>query len=61
MIIGFGLVLVFMLFYYRFFGLFANIALTANVVILVPVMALLSATLTLARYCRYRPHGWYGG
>lgn len=47
MIIGFGLVLVFMLFYYRFFGLLANIALAANVVILVSVMALLSATLTL--------------
>ncbi|OZG73847.1 protein-export membrane protein SecD [Hahella sp. CCB-MM4] len=46
-VLGFALVLVFMIFYYRFFGLVANIALAANVFILIAVMSLLSATLTL--------------
>ncbi|WP_341938590.1 protein translocase subunit SecD [Marinimicrobium sp. C2-29] len=44
---GMALVLIFMLFYYRVFGLIANIALTANLLILVAVMSLLGATLTL--------------
>jgi len=47
MIIGFALVLVFMLFYYRLFGLAANIALLANLVLLVAIMSVLGATLTL--------------
>jgi len=46
-IIGMSLVLVFMLIYYKVFGIFANLALTANLVILMAVMSLLSATLTL--------------
>ena len=45
--IGFALVLGFMLLYYRVFGLLANIALTLNLVLLVAVMSILSATLTL--------------
>ncbi len=45
--IGFALVLVFMVLYYRVFGMLANIALTLNLVLLVAVMSLLSATLTL--------------
>ncbi len=45
--IGFALVLVFMVFYYRFFGLFANVALTANLMLLVAIMSVLGATLTL--------------
>jgi len=45
--IGFLLVLVFMLIYYRWFGLAANIALTANLVLLVAIMSVLGATLTL--------------
>ena len=45
--IGFGLVLAFMLVYYKVFGLIANIALTLNLVILVAVMSVLEATLTL--------------
>lgn len=44
---GMGLVLLFMLVYYRVFGIFANLALAANVLILVAVMSLLGATLTL--------------
>ncbi len=45
--IGFALVLIFMAFYYRVFGLLANVALTLNLVLLIAVMSMLSATLTL--------------
>ncbi|MFT7185337.1 MAG: preprotein translocase subunit SecD [Pseudohongiellaceae bacterium] len=45
--IGFGLVLIFMLLYYRAFGLVANIALAANVILLCAFMSIISATLTL--------------
>ena len=45
--IGMFLVVLFMLFYYKIFGLFANIALTLNLLILVAFMSLLEATLTL--------------
>ncbi|WP_049722576.1 protein translocase subunit SecD [Gilvimarinus polysaccharolyticus] len=44
---GMGLVLLFMIIYYRLFGVFANIALAVNVLVLVAVMSLLGATLTL--------------
>lgn len=44
---GLGLVVLFMLVYYKVFGLAANIALTANMILLVAVMSSLSATLTL--------------
>ncbi len=47
MIIGFALVLVFMIVYYKWFGLAANVALGANVILLVAVMSVLGATLTL--------------
>ncbi len=46
-VLGFSLVLVFMLFYYRGFGLAANLALTANLTLLVAIMSVLGATLTL--------------
>lgn len=45
--IGFALVLIFMVIYYRVFGVLANIALTLNLMMLVAVMSMLSATLTL--------------
>ena len=45
--VGLGLVLLFMLVYYKVFGVAANIALLANLVLLVAVMSSLSATLTL--------------
>jgi preprotein translocase subunit SecD len=45
--VGLGLVLLFMLAYYRVFGLAANIALAANLVLLVAVMSSLGAMLTL--------------
>src|SRR5690606_5186520 len=38
---GMGVVLIFMLFYYRAFGLAANIALAFNVLLIVAVMSLL--------------------
>ncbi len=46
-VLGFCLVLVFMAVYYRGFGLVANIALTANLILIVAVLSLLQATLTL--------------
>jgi len=45
--IGFTLVLVFMALYYKYFGLIANVALTANLVFIVAILSLLQATLTL--------------
>ena len=45
--IGFVLVLVFMAFYYRVFGLVANLALFANLVLLVSLLSMLGATLTM--------------
>lgn len=45
--IGFVLVLVFMAIYYRTFGLFADIALAMNLVLIVSLLSLIQATLTL--------------
>jgi len=47
-LIGFVLVMIFMLFYYKAFGLAANIALAANLVLIIGIMSLIpGATLTL--------------
>jgi len=46
-IIGFVLVLAFMAFWYRAFGLVANLALALNLVLIVAVLSMLQATLTL--------------
>lgn len=45
--VGFALVLVFMVLVYRAFGVFAGIALSFNLVLLLALMSLLGATLTL--------------
>ncbi|MBT4492158.1 MAG: protein translocase subunit SecD [Gammaproteobacteria bacterium] len=45
--VGLGLVVLFMLVYYKVFGIAANIALASNLVLLVAVMSSLGATLTL--------------
>ncbi len=45
--VGFLLVLVFMLIYYRVFGLVADLALAMNLVLIVAMLSLLQATLTL--------------
>ena len=47
MLIGFVLVLIFMIVYYRLFGLVANLALALNLVLIVAVLSALQATLTL--------------
>lgn len=46
-LIGFVLVLIFMLVYYKMFGLAANVALALNLVLVVAMLSLLQATLTL--------------
>tara|TARA_B100001057_G_scaffold501194_1_gene621798 strand:- start:2568 stop:4424 length:1857 start_codon:yes stop_codon:yes gene_type:complete len=46
-VIGFSLVVLFMAFYYRMFGIAANISLIINLVLITGVMSLLGATLTL--------------
>jgi preprotein translocase subunit SecD len=46
-VIGFALVLVFMAVYYRVFGLVANLALLANMVLLIALLGMLGATLTM--------------
>ncbi len=46
-IVGFLLVLVFMIIYYRIFGLVANLALALNLVLIVAVLSAIQATLTL--------------
>lgn len=45
--IGFTFVLVFMLIWYRLFGLVANIALAANLIFIIALLSILQATLTL--------------
>lgn len=45
--IGLAVVMVFMLLYYRVFGIFANLALALNLVLVVAIMSILGATLTL--------------
>jgi preprotein translocase subunit SecD len=45
--IGFALVVLFMTFYYRVFGIAANISLLINLVLITGIMSLLGATLTL--------------
>ena len=45
--LGMALVLLFTLFYYRIFGVAASLALGTNIVLLVAIMSILSATLTL--------------
>lgn len=46
-VVGMTLVLIFMVVYFRLFGLAANIALTVNLMLLIALMSILGATLTL--------------
>lgn len=46
-VIGFIAVLIFMVVYYRVFGLVANLALTLNLVMIVAILSMLQATLTM--------------
>jgi preprotein translocase subunit SecD len=45
--VGFGLVVLFMIVYYRLCGIFANVALIFNVFIIIAILSMLQATLTL--------------
>ena len=47
LIVGFILVILYMIFKYRFFGIIANISLIANLLMLVGILTILEATLTL--------------
>ena len=47
LLLGLTLVLIFMIFYYKVFGLIANVAVALNIILISAVMSLLSATLTL--------------
>jgi len=47
LIVGFLLVIFFMIFKYKYFGLIANFSLIANLIMLVGILTLLEATLTL--------------
>ena len=47
LIIGFMLVILFMIFKYKFFGIIANVGLIFNLLMLVGILTLLEATLTL--------------
>jgi preprotein translocase subunit SecD len=47
-VVGYLFVLLFMVFYYRLFGLIANIALLLNLVFVMAILSILDATLTLA-------------
>ena len=46
-IVGFVFVVIFMAFYYRFFGLVADMALLLNLIFIVAVLSILGATLTM--------------
>lgn len=46
-VIGFALVIIFMIAFYKVFGIFASVALTVNLVLVMAVMSILGATLTL--------------
>ncbi len=45
--VGMGLILILMLFYYRFFGLVADVALLLNLILLCALLSIIGATLTL--------------
>ncbi len=47
LIIGFILVVIYMVFNYRIFGLIANVSLIANLILIIAVLTLMGATLTL--------------
>ena len=47
LILGLSLVLIFMIFYYKVFGVIANVAVALNIILISAIMSILSATLTL--------------
>ena len=57
---GFAAIAVFMIFYYRVFGLISVAALTVNLMLLIALLSLLQATLDAARYRRDRADARHG-
>ena len=47
LVVGFFLVILYMLYKYKFFGLIANISLISNLIMLLGILTILEATLTL--------------
>ena len=47
LVLGFVLVIIYMIFNYKVFGIFANISLTINLILLIAVLSVFEATLTL--------------
>ena len=61
-VLGFCLILIYMIFYYGWIpGLIADAALVCNVFLLVGILASFSAVLTLPGYRRYRADDGYRG
>ena len=60
LIIGFVLVVVFMTYKYKVFGLIANITLIFNLFLLVGILTLFEATLNFAWNCRDNINCWNG-
>jgi preprotein translocase subunit SecD len=50
--VGLIVVMIFMVLYYKVFGLIANVALIFNIAVLVALLSMIQATLTLAGHCR---------
>jgi len=59
-IIGFALVLLWMIFYYGKTGFYANLALLVNILFIFGALASFGAVLTLPGSCWYRINNWYG-
>ena len=59
-LVGGVLVFLFMLIYYRTYGLLANLALGFNILMILAILTSLQATLTPTRSGRYHPHHWNG-
>ncbi len=60
-IAGLGMVALFMVLRYGLFGMFADLALTLNVVLLLAALTAFGATLTLAGHRRHCAHHGHGG
>lgn len=58
--IGFLLVAIWMVVFFRVFGLIANFALVFNLAMILTVMSWIELP-HLTGYCRYRYYHWYGG
>ena len=60
LIVGFILVILFMFYKYKIFGLIANTALIANLLMLMGILTILEATLNITWNSRDYFNSWYG-